>query len=77
MTHYIINRAQYIVLIGMVLATLVLVASRSPVGSLQLVGCPDASVSGTSPATLAVQASYEPGATSCASGGSPIGYRMP
>ena len=74
MTHSIINRAQYIVLIGMVLATLVLLASRLPVGSPQLGGCRDASIGGTS---LAVPASYEPGATTCASGGSPIGYRMP
>jgi hypothetical protein len=77
MTHSIITRAQSIVLIGMVLATLVLLASRMPVGPLQPGGCRDASVGGTSAAALTVPASYDTGAHTCASTGSPIGYRMP
>jgi hypothetical protein len=77
MTNSIINRAQFTVLIGMVLATLVLVASRVPVGSLQPGDCRDASVGGTSAAALTLPASYDSGATPCASTGSPVGYRMP
>jgi hypothetical protein len=75
MTHSIINRGQYIVLIGMVLATLVLVASRVPITSPQPGSCRDASVGGT--LAVAIPASYDAGDATCSSGGSPIGYRMP
>jgi uncharacterized membrane protein len=71
MTHSITTRAQSLVLTGAVLTTLLLVASRTTVSSVDPGAC-RAVASDTSAATLASLGSGD-----CASGSSPIGYRMP
>jgi hypothetical protein len=72
MTHNLITGAQSVVLTLAVLATLVLVASRGSVGSLDPGAC-RAVATETSAATLASLGSGD----ECPSGSSPIGYRLP
>ncbi|HEX6714398.1 MAG TPA: hypothetical protein VF066_13485 [Thermoleophilaceae bacterium] len=74
MTHTIISRAQSLVLTAAILATLLLVALRAPVGAVEPGACQTASSSGT--AAAVAPASFDVG-SDCAAGTSLVGYRMP